>query len=132
MVWGDEPLPPHELPKANAKNERGRARTSGRLRFRIASHTKPGSIRVHATGVPDGRSTFDTARAVVGAVVATCTVALCVALPVICNDEGRLQVGVGPGVAAGLMLQLKLTVPVNVPVGANTMLKLAVCPALTV
>jgi hypothetical protein len=61
-------------------------------------------------------------------VVATFTVTVCVPVPVICTEEGTLQVGAG--VAAGAIAQLRLTVPVKDPLPAKAKLKLAVCPAL--
>lgn len=65
------------------------------------------------------------------AVVATFTVTDCVPLPLIGTEElDRLQIGAG--VTAGVIAQVRLTVPVNDPVGASTRLKLAVCPALIV
>lgn len=66
----------------------------------------------------------------VAAVVATFTVAVCGPLPLICNMLGKLQVGAG--VTAGLMAQVRFTVPVNDPIGAKTRLKLAVCPVVIV
>jgi hypothetical protein len=69
--------------------------------------------------------------AVVDATVATVTVTGCDPLPAICTEElDRLQVGAG--VTTGVMPQVRLTVPLNDPVGARTRLKLAVCPALTI
>lgn len=63
--------------------------------------------------------------------VATFTITVCVPLPLICTEElDRLQVGAG--VTAGVMAQVKLTVPVNEPVGASARLKVAVCPAVMV
>ena len=62
--------------------------------------------------------------------VATFTVTVCVPVPLICTEEGTLQVGAG--VAAGVIAQLRLTVPVKDPVPAKARLKLAVSPALMV
>ncbi len=81
-------------------------------------------MEVHSQGIARG----GTAPLVVAAVVDTCTVAVCVPLPLICTEGGRVHVGARA--TAGLTLQLKLTVPVNDPTGANTRLKLAVCPAV--
>ena len=47
------------------------------------------------------------------------------------EELDRPQVG-RAGVTAGVMAQLRFTVPVNDPVGASARLKLAVFPALTV
>ena len=63
--------------------------------------------------------------------VATFTVTDCVPLPLIWTEElDRPQVGAG--VTAGVMAQLRFTVPVNPPSGANARLKLAVWPAVMV
>ena len=65
-----------------------------------------------------------------GAVVAIVTVTVS-AVPLSCTAEfDRLQVGAG--VAAGVTLQLRFTVPVKLPAGAIAMLNCAFCPAGTV
>jgi hypothetical protein len=114
----------------------GANRTGARLRLRNASQLKPTNIaeysNTHSRGnTPGGGSTGESVAVVEGAVVPTFTVTDCAAVPLICSDElDKLQVG--PRVAAGVMAQLRLTVPLNVPDPAKLRLKLAVCPALTV
>lgn len=102
-----------------------------RLRFRSHSQAEPKNINLHASGSgPTEKMTRCTAPAVTGAVVPTFTVAVCLPVPLICTEEGTLQVGAG--VAAGLIAQVRFTVPLNVPVGVKAKLKFAVCPALMV
>jgi hypothetical protein len=66
-----------------------------------------------------------------GAVVATIAVTVCVLVAVICTEElDRLQIGAS--VTTGVMLQVKLTVPLNDSHAATTSLNFADCPELTV
>jgi len=66
-----------------------------------------------------------------GPVVPTVTVMDWLPLPVSFTDEvDKLQVGAG--VTAGVMLQFRLTVPVNDPEGATSKLNFALCPGLMV
>jgi hypothetical protein len=54
-----------------------------------------------------------------------------VAAPAICSEAvGRLQLGAGD--TAGVMAQLRLTVPLKSAAGKTDKSNLAVCPALTV
>jgi hypothetical protein len=61
---------------------------------------------------------------VVGAVVATVAVTDCAPLPVICT-EALDRVQVGGGVAAGVMAQVRFTVPENEPVGVSARVNFA-------
>ena len=127
----DEPLPPHPTENANASTITGAARTRRRLRFRVSNHPEASSVIVQIRGMgPVGKLTGGTNPVVACAVVPTCTATVCGPVPVICTEDGTLQVGAG--VTVGVMAQLKFTVPVNDPVGVMARLKLAVCPALTV
>jgi hypothetical protein len=69
-----------------------------------------------------------------GAVVATFTVTgtpTGYGAPAICSEAlDRLQLGAGD--TAGVMVQLRLTVPVKNAVGATARSNFAACPALTV
>jgi len=65
------------------------------------------------------------------AVVPTVTVTGCAALPLICNEEPE-KAHVGAGLTVGLRVQLRLTVPVNDPMGVTNKLNFALCPALMV
>ena len=68
---------------------------------------------------------------VVGAVVATVAVTDCVPVAVICTEAlDREQVG--GGVAAGVIAQLRFTVPENDPVGVSARVNFALCPAVMV
>jgi hypothetical protein len=123
---GNDPLPPpHDIPDINAKRIAG-ARKGLRGRLHSRSRLKPRTMGVHSQGIARG----GTAPLVVVAVVDTCTVAVCVPLPLICTEAGRVQVGARA--TAGLMLQLKFTVSANDPMGVKATLKLAVCPAVMV
>ena len=69
---------------------------------------------------------------VTDAVVDAFTITNCVPPPLICTEEpDKVQVG-GPVVTAGVIAQLKLTVPENELLEASASAKLAVCPALMV
>ncbi len=61
------------------------------------------------------------------AVVPTVTVTELGELPVTLTDAGTLQTGAGD--AAGLTLQVRVTVPLNDPAGVSAKLKVAACPA---
>jgi hypothetical protein len=60
------------------------------------------------------------------AVVATVTVTGVVELPDTLTELGMLQIGAGD--AAGLILQVRFTVPLNDPDGVSDKLNIAVCP----
>jgi hypothetical protein len=111
-------------------------RTGARLRLCSASQVKPTNIDKYSNtqcrgNAPGGSSTGESLAVVEGAVVPTFSVTDCAVVPLICSDElDKLQVG--PRVIAGVLAQLRLTVPLNVPDPAKLRLKLAVCPALTV
>jgi hypothetical protein len=66
-----------------------------------------------------------------GAVVAIVTVTACAAVPVTCTEELD-NVHVGGGLATGLKLHVRLTVPLNDAEGVNTKLNCAFPPALMV
>ena len=104
------------------------------MRFRAHSRVETSNVNVQIMIIgigPGGTLTPGRAPVVTGAVVPTFTVTVCVPVPLICTEElDRLQVGAG--VAAGVMAQLRFTVPVNDPVGASARLKFAVCPAVMV
>lgn len=69
----------------------------------------------------DGQnSSFFRLREVVAAVVFTVRVAVCAVVPVIVTEAGRLHVA-GSLAATGLTEQLRLTAPVNPPVGVRVM-----------
>jgi hypothetical protein len=131
VVWvDDEPLPPHDINNAKASTTIGATRTVSRLRFRTQSQVDPSNSNNQVRGIiPGGKLMGEVAAAVTGAVVPTLTVTVCVPLPLICTEElDRAQVG--GGVTAGVIAQLRSTVPVNDPVGPMARLKFAVCPAL--
>jgi hypothetical protein len=110
----------------------GAARIGRRFRFHSNNNPELSNIPVHASGIqPDGKLSCDTLPEVAGAVVPTVTVTVWLPLPVIFTEEVD-NVHVGAGVTVGVMLQLRLTVPVNDPDGATTKLNLALCPALIV
>jgi hypothetical protein len=66
----------------------------------------------------------------VGAVVVIVAVTV-TAVPLSCTAEVD-KLHVGAGVADGMMLQLRFTVPVNVPAGATAIPNCAFCPAAIV
>jgi hypothetical protein len=109
---------------------------AARLRLCNASQLIATSIVVHSNVHPQGNGPGgspigESIPVVEEAVVPTVTVTDCAVVPLICSDAlDKLQVG--PRVAAGVMAQLRLTVPLNVPDPARLRLKLAACPALTV
>ena len=85
----------------------------------------------HISPVTDGEPGKSKIPAVVGGVVPTVTVTDCAELPLICTVElERLQVGAWG--TAGVITQLRFTVPLNAAKGATLKAKLALCPALTV
>jgi hypothetical protein len=79
--------------------------------------------------VPRGKLADDIMPAVPGAVVATVTETGASVPAVTVTDPGTVQVGAG--VTAGVMLQLRLTVPLQL-VELTARLNLALLPALTV
>jgi len=133
IVWDDEgPLEPHPRENRKIKTMMGTRRAGRRLRFRTHNHAHPRNISVHAREIgPAGKVTWGAATAVTGAVVPTLNVTVCVPLPLICTEELDM-LHVGAGLTAGVMAQLKFTVPENDPIDANARLKLAVCPTLIV
>ena len=98
--------------------------------MRHDSHPDPSNISDQAREIA-GKLKYGAVPEVRGAVVPTWTVTFCAPLPLICT-ELLDSVQVGAGVTVGVMVHLKLTVPVNAPDGARSRLKLAVCPALIV
>ena len=102
------------------------------LRFRIQIHAEINSVSDHASDIAvGGKSTCVRVPEVKLAVVPTVNVTGCDPLPLRFMDElDRPQVGAG--VAAGVIAQVRLAVPLNDPAGASIRLKVAVCPALTV
>jgi hypothetical protein len=122
---------PHATHDIRASTMIGAAMTICLSLLRNTRHTEPSMTKPHASGfVSDGRSSFDTAAAVVEPVVATVTVTDCTALSLVCTELGSVQVGAGE--TTGVTAQVRFTVPVNEPVGVKARLKLAVCPALMV
>ena len=111
-----------------ASINRAATRMGARLRLCNASLLKTTSIVVHSN--PNGRDvggnpTCLSIAVVEGAVVPTFTVTDCAVVPLICSDElDKLQVG--PRVTAGVMVQLRFTVPLKLPDPAKVRLKLAV------
>ena len=67
---------------------------------------------------------------VTGAAVPTVTVTGWAALLISTDELDKLQIGAG--FTAGVMLQLRLTVPLNEPEGRISKLKCALCPGLMV
>jgi hypothetical protein len=132
VLWEDEVPPLHPTHDASASNIMGTAWAARGLRLRSSSHPEPSNINVQVSGrAPDAVPTRDTVPMVTGAVVPTVTVTGCAPLPVSGSEElDKLQVGARVG--AGVMPQLRLTVPVNDPTGVTTKLNFALCPALTV
>ena len=127
-------LPPHDIsaPKTSMRIGATQARTAKapRRRFNINTPPKP-MVNIHGIVVQGSRKSGNGRLALVEPVVFTETMTVCVPLPV------RLTVGldklqVGAGVAAGVIAQLRLTVPVNDPIDAKDSVKLAACPALIV
>jgi hypothetical protein len=127
-------LPPHAIDHPEASNIN--VAKAKRLRPIVKRKTPVlpiSSTHIRGVGVPEPPNLNE--EAVLEAVVATVTVTDCGPLPVIWTEElDSLQVGGvnAPGVATGVMKQLKFTVPVNEPEGARDRLKLALCPAFTV
>ena len=68
---------------------------------------------------------------VAGAVVPILNVTVCEAAPLSCAEELD-KMHVGAGVAAGVIAQLRLTVPENDSVGVSDKANVALCPALIV
>jgi hypothetical protein len=78
----------------------------------------------------DGKLGAGTDRAFPEAVVDTVAVTDVAALPVTFTEAGRLQIGAG--LAAGATLQVRLTVPLNDPVGVIVKPNVAAWPAVIV
>lgn len=130
-MWFDVPLPPQDIEESKRSSKPGAAMTDTRFPLHSSSIPAPKTVNMQANGVVSERKRISgTARAVVAAVVATCTEAPWAALPFTGTEDGSLQVGAG--VTTGVMLQLKLTVPENDPTAVNDRPKSAVCPALIV
>jgi hypothetical protein len=77
--------------------------------------------------IPRGRLTCEVDPAVVAAVVETFTVTVAAVPWATLTEAGTEQTGAG--VTAGMIAQLRLTVPINDPEGVTARLKDAVCPA---
>ena len=118
----DEPPPPQPVTDTPAKAMAAIAISNARLRFqgskRAQQDRRPRYGRATKGRLGPRRSNCRCGdRSRYGAAVSpNCTVEL-----------DRLHVGAG--VADGVMLQLRLTVPVNVPAGATAMPNCAFCPA---
>jgi len=121
----DDPLPPQPIADTPAKAMTAIAISHGRFRFHGSS--VPSKIAVHATGAPPkgGRD-----REVVDAAVVIVAVTV-TAAPLSCTAEFD-KLHVGTGVAVGVMLQLRFTVPVKLPAGATAIPNCAFCPAAIV
>jgi hypothetical protein len=79
---------------------------------------------------PDGKSTDEIDPAVPAAVVDILAVAAAAVPWVTLTEAGTVQTGAG--VTAGVIAQVRLTVPLNDPDGVIARLKEAVCPAAMV
>jgi hypothetical protein len=132
-VWDDEePLPPHDTQVSTVSTTIGAAGADHLFRLRPRIHDDPTRVSINTKGMaPGGNPIVGALLLVTGVVVPIFTVTDCVALPLICTDELD-SVHVGAGVTAGVIAQLRLTVPANDPVPAMAKLNLAVCPALIV
>ena len=129
MVWCDEP-PPHDTHNAKAVAIAGVLRTSNRLQPLANKSAKPDNIKA-GNIAPGGITMPGPTLVVVEAVVPTVTVTVWLVLLLICTEEpDRLHVGAG--VTAGVIAQLRFTVPLKDSIAPNTSWKLAVCPALMV
>jgi hypothetical protein len=80
--------------------------------------------------VPGGSLACETVPAVVAAVVDIFAVTAAAVLSATLTDAGTVQTGAG--VTAGVIVQLRLTVPLNDPAGVTARLKDAICPAVIV
>jgi len=131
-VVDDELLPPHDRQAASSRATVGAVSTGSRLRLRSSSDPELSSNNVHGSGlVHGGRTNRGRTIVVTGAVVPTFNVTDSVPALLNCTDELD-KLHVGAGVAAGVMAQLKFTVPVNELTEVKARLKFAVCPALIV
>jgi hypothetical protein len=123
----DEPLPPHPTSEANASTISGATRLGNRFRFRRNSHPEPNINASQASGGAAGGNPIGETLLAVEPIVPTVTVTVCAVLPICTGELDRPQVG--GGVTVGLMLQVRLALPLNPPTAANEMLNVAFCPA---
>jgi hypothetical protein len=125
VVVLDEPPQPTHVRRA--KTITGAAKPV-RRRFVAKSNPEAPNARVHQmTPVPIGKLPDGPPLAVPEAVVATDTATEVGELPVTLTDAGTLQVAAG--VAAGVTVQVRFTVPLNDPDGESVRANAAVCPA---
>jgi len=109
----------------------GAARADSRPCLLTKSKPEANRISVQVASLMPGRKLADDiVPAVLGAVVATVTVTGAAAPPVTLTEPGKVQLG--GGVTTGVMLQVKLTVPLNAKAGVTTKLKVALFPAVMV
>jgi hypothetical protein len=132
--------PPPPPPQADRPNNNtaiiGIARTG--IFRRQPKNNKPEASRiiVQRSGIiPGGSLACEIDPAVPGAVVEIFAVAAAAVPSVTLTDDGTVHNGAGvngAGVTAGVIAQLRLTVPLNDPAGVTARLKDAVCPAAIV
>jgi hypothetical protein len=126
------PPPPQESTDVNRSAIAGAIKAGPRLRIRSQSQHDPSSIPIQISDpAPGGSITGVAPFAFVEAVVATFTVngALAAGSPEAANCTEvleRLQLGAGD--TAGVMAQLRLTVPLKSVAGKTDKSNLAVCP----
>ena len=130
MDCGDDP-PPQPPIAMDARTINDAASAGRRRRWLINSRTEANKISVPVASLtPDGKLADDIVPAVPGAVVATVTVTGAAAPPVMLTEPGKVQLGAGDTV--GVILQVKLTVPLNARAGVTNKLKVAFFPAAIV
>jgi hypothetical protein len=128
VVDDDEPLPPQLATAMKTTTIEVAARGCSRCRLPTSSRPEANRASVHPISLTPGRKLADdSASALAGAVVDTVTVNAVAVPPVRLTEPGKLQVGAG--LTVGLILQLRLTVPLNELDGVTARLNVAFCPA---
>jgi hypothetical protein len=130
LVVGDEP-PPHPATPRNNTAIIGIANPAPRRRN--TTNNKPEASRSNAVvvgAIPFGKLACEMDPAVPAAVLDIFTIAEAAVPGVTLTDAGTVQIG--SDVTAGAIVQLKLTVPANDPVGVTARSKDAVCPGVIV
>ena len=127
VLGGVDDEPPHPDIVRNAKTIMA-AGTAALDRLLTNSRLEKPKANIHAMSpVPIGNLADGQPATLPEATVLTVTVTEVAEVPVTLTDPGTLQTGAGD--AAGVMPQVRFTVPPNDPDGVSAKLNVAVCPA---
>jgi len=125
-------LPPPQPRPAMETIRQNRPSIASQLRRRLGSLNKKTSARVAPPA--DGQKSLNGWLRAVARVVETVNVAVCGVVPLIVTEDGRMLHVAGSFAAAGVILQVRLTVPVKPLDGVTAMVEVfpVVAPGWTV